>query len=535
MIVVVGKILLGLGLMFTGVQMFSSALKQLGSRPFRILATRFVSSRARALAFGLGSGVVMQSTMAALVILANLISSGMLTVSQAITILNGFSVGNCALVLIVSLDITVGVMFLVGLCGIAMYLTKDERYRTYFLIGLGLGLIFFGIEMMVAGVKPLRQEAWFAGVMEVGRKYSFLSIMAGIMLGFIVESSTAVALVAIGLAREGILTGPQAFLSMYGATIGSTLFKAMIGQAFRGTSRQLVRFVNMFNIFGAVVFILLYYIEIYLHIPLVMALLNSFLPELDDQAAWMFLLFNMTSAIFFIAINGPLTRWLAISLPPSEEESLSFPKYLSEFKPEDPDTALELIRLEQTRELEHIAAFVSTARADYEGIVLDARYAAFKALAGEVGASLSMVATMRMPQQTARNHAYYQTRLALLDQLAESTVSGLKIIRRASRHPSLKELADACLEAMDFLLHYAADTVKANSPEQMRLLLDLSSSSGPTLEQLRKAYLDSDKLSSAKEKGYLLDLTVMMEKNIWLLNRLLVLMQNDVYISSPKN
>jgi len=527
MIVVVGKILLGLGLMFTGVQMFSSALKQLGSRQFRMLATRFVSSRVRTLAFGLGSGAVMQSTMAALVILASLISSGMLTVSQAIIILNGFSVGNCVLVLIVSLDITVGVMFLVGLCGIAMYLTKDERYRTYFLIGLGIGLIFFGIEMMVAGVKPLRQEAWFAGVMEFGRKYSFLSIMAGIVLGFIVESSTAIALVAIGLAREGILTGPQAFLSMYGAAIGSTMFKAMIGQAFRGTSRQLVRFVNIFNIFGAAVFILLYYIETYLHVPLVMALLNSFLPDLDDQAAWMFLLFNMTSAIFFIAINEPLTHWLARSLPPSEEEDLSHPKYLAEFKPEDPDTVLELIRLEQTRELEHIAAFVVTVRADYAGIGLDARYAAFQALAGEVGASLSMAATMRMPQQTAKNHAFFQTRRALLDQLAESTVSGLKIIRRARRYPSLVEFTDVCVEAMDFLLNYAADTVKTNSPEQVRLLLDLSSSSGPTLEQLRKAYMDSDKLGSAKEKGCLLDLTVMMEKCIWLLNRLLVLMQTE--------
>jgi len=83
------------------------------------------------------------------------------------------------------------------------------------------------------------------------------------------------------------------------------------------------------------------------------------------------------------------------------------------------------------------------------------------------------------------------------------------------------------VEAMDFLLNYAADTVKTNSPEQVRLLLDLSSSSGPMLEQLRKAYMDSDKLGSAKEKGCLLDLTVMMGKCIWLLNRLLVLMQTE--------
>jgi Na+/phosphate symporter len=66
-------------------------------------------------------------------------------------------------------------------------------------------------------------------------------------LGFIAQSSTAVALVAIGLAKATILTGPQTFLFMYGAAIGSTLFKAMLGQGFRGTSQQLTLTIKRFR------------------------------------------------------------------------------------------------------------------------------------------------------------------------------------------------------------------------------------------------------------------------------------------------
>ncbi len=519
MIELFGKIVLGLGLMLTGVQMLSSGLKQIGSRQFRIFATQFVSSRWQAVLFGMGSGVVMQSTSAALVILASLISAGALNVPQAIAILSGFSVGNCVLLFIVSLNISAGVMFLVGLCGIAMYLAKNEKYRTYLLIGLGLGLIFFGIEMMTAGVKPLRQEAWFAGAMAFSRDYSLLSIMAGMALGFIAQSSTAVALVAIGLVREDILTGSQAFLFIYGAAIGSTMFKVLLGAAFRGTSRQLVRFVNVFNIFGASVFILLYYIEVYLHVPLVMALLNSLKLDLVHQTALVFLLFNLISATFFIAINEPLTRWLAGSFPPSEEEGLSQPKYLSEFQTQDPDTGLELIHLEQTRELEQIAAFISTARENYAGADLASRHEALKSLARDVAASTEMVAAMSMDSQTAKDHAYFQTRQALLDQLADSTASGVKIILQTKAYPSMQKLSDACMESLDFLLTFAAEIDKANAPEQVRVFLDLSSSNGPSMEQLRKVYMDSDKLGSANEKGSLLDLTIMMEKTIWLLNR----------------
>ena len=389
-------------------------------------------------------------------------------------------------------------------------------------------MIFFGIEVMVAGVKLFRQEEWFTGAMAFSRNYSLLSIAAGMALGFIAQSSTAVALVAIGLARETILTGPQAFLIMYGAAIGSTLFKVMLGQAFRGTSRQLVRFVNIFNIFGAAVFILLYYVEVYLHVPLVMSLLDSFQLDLQHQAAWVFLLLNLTSAIFFISIDGPLTRWLARSLPPSEEEGLSHPKYLSEFQPEDPDTGLELIRLEQTREMEQIAAFVSAARENPVGADITSRHEAFKTLALEVAASTAAVAAMPMQPRTVQDHSYLQTRQALLDQLADSTASGVKIILQARTYPSLGRLSDACMESMDFLLNFAAESEKTSASEQVRMIMDMSSSNGPTMEQLRKNYMDSDKLGSPHDKGCLLDLTMIMEKTIWLLNRL-------VNLTPPEN
>ena len=516
--------LVGLGILFTGINTLTNILKYIGSQPFRKLATKFMSPRWKAVLFGVVSGVFLQSTSAALIILASINCTGGITVSQAMAILTGFSVGNCVLPFLVSIDIKAATFFVVGISAIALYFVKSDRLRNACTLLFGLGLIFFGIEMMLEGVRPLRQEAWFTGVMELSRNYSLLSIMAGMALGFIVQSSTAVALVAIGLARGNVLTGPQAFLLMYGAAIGSTLFKVVIGQAFHGTSRQLIRFVNMFNMSGAAFFILLYYIEVYLHVPLIMALLNSFKLDLAHQAAWVFLLFNLTSAIFFIAINGPLTRWLARSLPASEEESLSRPKYLSEFQPQDPDTSMELIRLEQTRELEQIAAFVSTVRENYDGAGIASRHEAFRSLAREVAAATAAVALMPMNSRTAQYHAYCQTRQALLDQLADSTASGMKIIMQTRAYPSLETLSDACMESIDFLLILAAETEKTNDPEEVRMLLDLSSRNGTTMEQLRKAYIDGDKLSSANEKGGLLDLTIMIEKIIWLLNRLVSLM-----------
>jgi hypothetical protein len=62
----------------------------------------------------------------------------------------------------------------------------------------------------------------------------------------------------------------------------------------------------MFNVVGALFFILLYCIEVYFHIPLVLALLNYLTPVLENQASIVFLLFNLTSAFFSLS-STPLS------------------------------------------------------------------------------------------------------------------------------------------------------------------------------------------------------------------------------------
>lgn len=500
--------------------MFSSGLKYLGSRQFRLLAKRFVSSRLRAIAFGLGSGALIQSTSAALVILASLIRTGLVTVQQAITVLTGFSVGNCLLIFIVSFNISAALSFVVGLCGITMYLTKDEKLRTYFVTVIGLGLIFFGIEIMVSGVKPLKYETWFVDIIAFACHHSILSIMAGILLGFIAQSSTAVALVAVGLAKEGILLGSQTFLFMYGAAIGSTLFKVLLGQAFAGTSKQLVKFVNLFNFFGAAVFILLYYIETYLQVPLVMALLNAFHITLEHQAAWVFLLFNVTSAVFFMAINGLLVRWLERTIPPSEQEDLAKPKYIREFKAFESESTLDLIRLEQRRELEQIVAIVPSIGRQYTGLSMEFRQEALHSLSQEVISVLKEVGAMQMNQQTADRFTYLHTRQTILDQLSDACIMGLKRIVQSRAIASLEMLSDACMESVDFLLSLAVEADSANDADQTGTLLTLSSASGPAMEQLRERYMNGYGIKSTEDKACLLDLVMETEKIIWLVNKL---------------
>jgi hypothetical protein len=77
------------------------------------------------------------------------------------------------------------------------------------------------------------------------------------------------------------------------------------------------------------------------------------------------------------------------------------------------------------------------------------------------------------------------------------------------------------MESIEFLLNFAAEIEKTKDKEDIQIFLELSSSNAPSMEKLRKAYIDNDKLVSAISKRCLLDLTMETEKIFWLLNGML--------------
>lgn len=512
--------LVGLGLLFTGIKYLTNVLKYIGSQTFRKMATQFMSPGWKAMLFGAGSGAFLQSTSAALVILASINCTGGITVPQAMAILTGFSVGNCVLPFLVSINIKLASFFVVGISSIALYFLKSDRLRSACTLLFGLGLIFFGIETMLDGVEPIRSEPWFTAMMTASRSWSLLTILVGAVLGFIVQSSSAVTLVAIGLTKGQFLTGPQAFLIMYGAALGSTTFKMVLGSAFKGSGRQLVRFVNIFNYTGAGIFIILYYVETLLHVPLVMALLDRLTPIPEKQTAIAFLLFNLTAAVIVSIFHTPLAAWLARSLPPTEEENLSRPRYLWNFGQEDPDTALDLIRKEEIRELEQVAGFIKTARDSYAGLDLKGREESFKALAREISSVIASISSLHMDKQTAIRFSYRQTFQTLIVQLADSMADAVRSINSARSIPAMEPTGNLCLETLDFLTVYALDAIESGIIETKEVQT-FYSEKGPRMAGLRAAYLEANQQSSSDERSYLLNLTIRVEKVIWLLNRLL--------------
>src|SRR5262249_16952634 len=98
-----------------------------------------------------------------------------------------------------------------------------------------------------------------------------------------------------------------------------------------------------------VIFAALLYVEKFMNVPVVYALVRHASPRIDRQMALVFLLFNLGMAIIFTIGQSWIHSLLARRYPVDDEEDLSKPQFLYDEPVNEPGTALDLVEREQLR------------------------------------------------------------------------------------------------------------------------------------------------------------------------------------------
>ena len=118
MSIILGTLIAGLGLFFTGLQLVSANLMQLTSRRFRLLVSKWADNGWLVGLWGAVSGAITQSMSALTFIVVSLISSGMMSVRNALPILLWANSGVSILVILAVLRIELLILFLLGVSGL---------------------------------------------------------------------------------------------------------------------------------------------------------------------------------------------------------------------------------------------------------------------------------------------------------------------------------------------------------------------------------------------------------------------------------
>lgn len=222
------QLLGGIGLFLIGMSLLSEGLTTFAGSSLQKALARFTGTPFKAFLSGATITALVQSSSATTITLIGFVSAGLITFSQAIGVVIGASLGTTFTGWIIStlgLKISLGfyVLPFIGI-GAFLKLLGHGRWPALGLAVAGFGILFVGIDTMQAGVSGIDSHfsLSFAGDDVVTWWHRLLTMLAGIIMTVIMQSSTAMVATSMTALSAGAINFEQAAILVIGAAIGTT-------------------------------------------------------------------------------------------------------------------------------------------------------------------------------------------------------------------------------------------------------------------------------------------------------------------------
>ncbi len=331
----------GLALFLYGMERMGSGLKAVAGDRMRGILAQLTSSRLRGAVTGALVTAVVQSSSVTTVLVVGFISAGLMTLTQSVGVIMGANIGTTITAQIIAFQVTKAALVMIAVGFGMTFLGRRPRTKRYGTILLGLGLVFFGLNVMSDAMRPLRDYPPFLDAM-TKLETPGLGILAGAAFTALVQSSSATTGVVIVLASQGLITLPAGIALVLGANVG-TCVTALLAAA--GKPREAIRaaWVHvLFNVAGVLLWV-------------------GFVDALAAAAAWIspagdtpreianaHTIFNLSCTVVFLPLAPLFARVVERLVPdrPGAHEDAVRAKYLDRELLGAPALALDRVRME---------------------------------------------------------------------------------------------------------------------------------------------------------------------------------------------
>lgn len=230
-----------------GLSAFSAELKLAAGDKLESIMRKLTANRFMGFGVGLIFTVIIQSSAAVSSLAVSMVDSGILTFAGATSIMLGAYIGTTATAWLVSFKLTnIGPIFIVLGTLISMVPLKVKVF------GKGIfffGFIFFSLDLVNTAIAPLKEEPILIDLL-LYTSNSFISILIGIFLTILLQSSTVVTGLTIIFVQQMLIAPVDSIPIVLGANIGTTFTALFASIRMSNTARKSAFANTLINIIG---------------------------------------------------------------------------------------------------------------------------------------------------------------------------------------------------------------------------------------------------------------------------------------------
>ncbi|AQX56405.1 sodium-dependent phosphate transporter [Priestia flexa] len=339
----------GLGIFLFGIKFMGDGLQKSAGDKLRDILDRFTTNPFMGVLAGILVTILIQSSSGTTVITVGLVSAGFMNLRQAIGVIMGANIGTTVTAFIIGIKISDYALPILAVGALMLFFFKSKPVQNFGQIVFGFGMLFFGLELMGDGMKPLSSLQAFQDLTVSMSDNPILGVVIGTVFTVIVQSSSATIGILQELFGQGAIDIYAALPVLFGDNIGTTITAILASIGASVAARRAALTHVMFNIIGTVIFLII----LPLFTKFVLYLQDTLALNPEMTIAFAHGTFNITNTIIQFPFIG-LLALIVTKVIPGDDALVDFkPKHLDPvFIEQSPSIALgqakeELVRMGQ--------------------------------------------------------------------------------------------------------------------------------------------------------------------------------------------
>lgn len=304
----------GLGIFLFGIKSMGDGLQKSAGNRLRDILDKYTTNPFLGVLAGIIVTVLIQSSSGTTVITVGLVSAGFMTLRQAIGVIMGANIGTTVTAFIIGFDVGAYALPMIAIGAVFLFFFKKERFQHLGQVVFGLGALFYGLELMGDGMRPLRSSEYFIDLTQSMSDNPFLGVIVGTVFTVLVQSSSA----TIGILQElyagGSIELDAALPVLFGDNIGTTITAILASIGASVAARRTAAAHVIFNLIGTVIFLVI----LPLFTQYIFWITDLLAIESKMQIAFAHGTFNVANTFIQFWFIGAIA-WMVTKLVPGED------------------------------------------------------------------------------------------------------------------------------------------------------------------------------------------------------------------------
>lgn len=325
----------GVGLFLFGMNLMGASLKNLAGGSLEKVLEKLTTGKNQFTGtikgFSLGTAVtaIIQSSAATTIMLIGFVNAGIMKLGQAIPVVFGANIGSTATAQILRLGDLSETSFILKLLkpssfapilicigAFIILFTSNNKKRDVASILVGLGILFLGMNTMEGVFAPLKESESFQNLF-TSFNNPLLGILIGLVLTAIIQSSSASVGILQAISSTGVVTYGTAIPIIIGQNIGKCMTIILGGIGANKKAKRVSLSYLLFNIFGAVFFVVVIYgLQLFIDMPFMAKVVNR------GNIANVHFMFNFITSLILLPFSNQVAKVTGKIIKDEEESKI---------------------------------------------------------------------------------------------------------------------------------------------------------------------------------------------------------------------